>query len=157
VATVIQTTDRSDLSPIVLVSLRRLLMVGAMLFGLVSLVTYFVVPDMLMQSILISLASVSISAVALLPGLMKLDDTNSENPIDRQLQTAGALVTTIYAAMAIRVTGTVALFLLCRYQMDLPIQTIALFVCGWYALLTSAEVSLLARAAKSLTKNTESK
>jgi hypothetical protein len=52
--------------------------------------------------------------------------------------------------MGIRALGTVALFLLCRYQMGLSLHTLAMFVCGWYALLTSIEVALLAHNAKSL-------
>ena len=141
---------RSPITSIVITALRRLMLGWAAVFVVVSLVTYLIAPDVLVPSMLIAIASLIISVGALLPGWKLSQSENaSATPTDHYLGT-------IVAAMAIRVVGTVALFLLCRYEMGLPPQTIAFFVCGWYVLLTSFEVSLLARAAKSLTKNTES-
>ena len=52
--------------------------------------------------------------------------------------------------MIIRAVGTVALLVLCRYQMGLPVETIVLFVCGWYIALTAFEVYWLAQKAAGL-------
>jgi len=131
-------------------------------FALVSLATYLFAPEMLLQSAWIGLASGAVSAAALLPSFkldsFKLDRVNSvtnpEDLGDRQMREANAYTVSIFGAMAIRVTGTVALFLLCRYQMGLPLPMIALLVCGWYVLLTSVEVSLLARSTETLSAKT---
>jgi hypothetical protein len=58
------------------------------------------------------------------------------------------------AAMIIRVIGTVALLVVCRYEMVLPLETIVLFVCGWYLVLTGLEVHWLSGQAKNLNADT---
>jgi hypothetical protein len=131
--------------------LRRLLFLWAALFVPVSLTVYWLAPELLFQSIVIAVASGSIAALAMLPS-MQLGDSDQD-----PATLPGKHITTILVAMAIRVAGTVALFLFCRYQMGVPPQAIALMVCGWYVLLTSFEVSLLAHSAKLLTTSTESK
>jgi hypothetical protein len=126
-------------------SIRRIVIGWSLLFVLISAATYWLAPETLVVSMLIGLASGIVSVIALMPGA---NLTNSES---KSAGDATAFVTTIQAAMAIRVTGTVALFLLGRYQLGHPPQTIAIFVCGWYVLLTSFEVVLLAQSSKSLT------
>lgn len=141
---------QSPVALMVSVALRRLFVGWTFLFTTVSIATFMIAPDVLVPSMLIGIASLIVSVGALLPGwALRRTENDLATRTDHYLGT-------IVAAMAIRVVGTVALFLLCRYEMGLPLQTIAFFVCGWYVLLTSIEVSLLARAAKSLTKNTES-
>lgn len=141
---------RSPVATIVSLTLRQLMTGWAVLFVVVSLFTYFIASEMLATSVLIAIASLIISTGALLPGLKLSQSENAKaTPTDHYLRT-------IVAAMTIRVLGTVALLLVCRYEMGVPLQATALFVCGWYIVLTSIEVSLLARAANSLTKITES-
>lgn len=45
----------------------------------------------------------------------------------------------------IRLTGTVALFLSCRYHMATPTTWVAAMTIGWYVLLTFVDISVLAR------------
>ena len=66
------------------------------------------------------------------------------------------LFATCIGAMAIRTVGTVALFLGCRYQMGLPMETIAILVCSWYVLLTTSEVLLMAAGASEINARPES-
>ena len=91
--------------------------------------------------ILLGLASGLISVVALLPGLIL--DAPTSNPANR----AGVFLVACAAAMALRVMGTVALFVVCRYHMGLSLEILAIHVCSWYAFLTAIQVRFLARSA----------
>ncbi len=153
VASVIQPADTRTPSPagsIMFTLLPRLSSLWAILFAAVSLTVYWTVPELLWQSILIAVASGLISSAALLPSLQLGDSA------DAPAVAANKHFTAILVSMAIRVAGTVALFLFCRYQMGLPPGAIAAMVCGWYVLLTSFEVFLLARSMKLLTRSMES-
>jgi hypothetical protein len=130
--------------------LRRLLSLWLAMLLAVSLIVYAVAPELLLQSTLIALASGLISAVALVPYLKLIGPPVSQTTSDNQP------ILSIFLSMAIRVLGTVALFLFCRYQMGLPPRTVALMVCGWYAMLTSVEAFLLARRTNLLTTSRES-
>ncbi len=141
---------------IFIAALIRLLVCWLTMFVMVSLATYLIDREVLAEATLIALASGVISAMALLPGI-SMAFANFGSSGDQRPTVASKIVATIVAAMAIRVTGTVALLLLCRYQMVLPPRTMALFVGGWYAWLTSIEVYLLALSVKSLTTSTEIK
>jgi len=123
--------------------LRKLIAVWLVAAAVSFVVTWAIVPELIGASVLVAIWSGLISIAALLPG-RRLG--RSIHP----LGDAGALPTVIVLAMAIRVTGTVALLLFCRYQMDHQLPTLALLVGAWYLLLTSVEVSLLARGARSL-------
>ena len=70
----------------------------------------------------------------MLPGLL-------ESPA-----TATACIVNLMAGMPIRLVGTVALFLTCRYHMASSSEMIAGMTIGWYVLLTSIEVFVLARS-----------
>ncbi|MFK8110977.1 MAG: hypothetical protein AB8B91_02180 [Rubripirellula sp.] len=98
-------------------------------------------PELLQASMVISITSGLISAIALLPGLLLSRDATT-----RRSQ-AGVFMVACVAAMTIRTTGTVALLVACGYQMVIPLQTLAFFVCGWYVLLTSIEIIWLAKGA----------
>lgn len=155
-------------------AVRRLAAIWSIVTLIVSIATYLTVQEAFGASLIIAFASGIISAVALEPFrrvAYQMEMVQSVNRLaDGNQGVDSSLVTAFLAAMAIRVTGTVALFLLCSYElhnkMGLPQQRIALFVCGWYVLLTSAEVSLLVQSVrslgkislsqKSLTKKTES-
>ncbi len=49
------------------------------------------------------------------------------------------------AGMTLRLIGTVALFLTCRYHLAASTEMIAAMTIGWYIFLTSVEVTILAR------------
>lgn len=153
VASVVQPADSLTASPawsIMFMLLRRLFSLWAVLFMAVSLLVFWLAPNLISASMLIAVASGFISAIALLPCLRRTNASSNQTTSGEQQ------VAAIFLSMAIRVLGTVALFLFCRYQMGLPPQTVALMVCGWYALLTSFEVFLLARSPNLLTTSTES-
>jgi len=50
------------------------------------------------------------------------------------------------ASVLIRLAGTIALFMLCRYQMPPSQDVVAAWVLGWYAWLVLVEVVSLCRA-----------
>lgn len=151
------TTDDSSIAVIFVAALRRLVVGWSLLLALSLLVTALVDPALLVTAASIGVASGAISVLALAPGIWLggRGGLVAARP--------DSLIAAIVAAMAIRITGTVALLVLCRYQMGLPLTTIAAMVCGWYLLLTSLEVALLARgilwlaAGKTCTTGTESK
>lgn len=60
---------------------------------------------------------------------------------------AGAtpLLAAVVAGMFLRLVGTVALFLSCRYHLAASVVVIGTMTVGWYLYLTSVEVTTLAR------------
>ena len=73
--------------------------------------------------------------------------------IQRAGESSVALIGVV-AAMAIRFSGTVALFVVCRYHFGEESQSVAFLVILWYLSLTSIEVFSLARGIMSLDQNT---
>lgn len=49
----------------------------------------------------------------------------------------------LVAGVVIRLIGTVALFLTCRYHMATPMELVAAMTITWYVLLTSVDVAVL--------------
>ena len=97
--------------------------------------------DSIWAFVLLGLASGVVSFVALLPGVIL------GAPTSGLANRAGVFMVACAAAMALRVMGTVALFVVCRYQMGLSLETLAIHVCSWYAFLTAIQVRLLAKSA----------
>ena len=103
------------------------------------------------EALTVAIASLLIAYTAVLPGLFdnwvretgKADEaiTTGTRQSDRQLRQTGLLV----AGVMIRLLGTVALFLTCRYQMATPTEAVAAMTIGWYVLLTFVEVLVMAR------------
>lgn len=89
-------------------------------------------PALLSMAVIIAIASVLIACLSMLPGLL------------RRAQ-SGGIVVAVMAGIMIRLIGTVALFLTCRYHMASPVEMIAAMTIGWYVLLTSIEVFVLIR------------
>lgn len=96
-------------------------------------------PEWLTPSLLIAAASGSISLAALLPGAF-LQRSSGPNVSPSQLLMQAAM-----GAMAIRIVGTVALTALCQYHMGESMRPMAFLILGYYVVLTSAEVALIAR------------
>lgn len=131
----------------------RMLMVWAILMLFSSVAVYFSANDLFWPTTFIAVMSGLISICALIPGMtLASPKYPAESELSRQqrIQRSGLFLVGIQATMIIRVIGTVALLALCRYQMGLPVETIVLFVCGWYIALTAFEVFWLARKAVSL-------
>ncbi len=99
------------------------------------------VPRVIMATAVISLASGIVAVLAPCVGLV-LARKIIVDPADRF--SAYLLVAGI--AMAVRLLGTVALFLLCRYQMVHSVESVAAMVLGWYVLLTTVEIVGIANA-----------
>ncbi len=82
-----------------------------------------------------------VAVVALLPGLL-VAGWSTASPRGRA---ENDYSTPLMASVILRLVGTVALFLLCRYQMAAADELIAAVVVGWYVFLTIVEVTALAR------------
>ena len=96
-------------------------------------------PAFVAESLIVSVASVLISGLAIMPGLAS----------DRRARgTDGwnGFVAGCFGAMAIRMAGTIALLVMCRYQMRATDQLLALMIGGNYVVLTVAEVYHLAQS-----------
>ncbi len=91
--------------------------------------------------LVIAVASAAIACLAMLPGLIRWPQRLESDPTAMWQRLAVCL----FAGMAIRLAGTVALFLSCRYHMATSAEMIAGMTIGWYVLLTSIEVFVLAR------------
>ena len=128
----------------------RMLLVWAVLTGFSSVAVYFSATDLFWPTTFIAVMSGLISICALIPGMtLASPQFPVESKLSRQqrIQRSGLFLVGVQATMIIRVIGTVALLALCRYQMGLPVETIVLFVCGWYIALTAFEVFWLAKKA----------
>lgn len=95
---------------------------------------------MFSDSMIIAVASVAIACASMLPGLL----TRGGSRAHAQGQGSG-LAAGLFAGILIRLVGTVALFLTCRYHMASTTEMIAGMTIGWYLLLTSIEVFVLVR------------
>ena len=93
---------------------------------------------------LIAVASLTVSHASLVPALLAGRAMAHRAGCDRShvgQQQSGLMV----VGVMIRLTGTVALFLTCRYQMATPTTWVAAMTIGWYVLLTFVDISVLAR------------
>ena len=107
-------------------------------------------PELTWPTTMIAVLSGVISICALIPGMsLGTPEMMVECQLSRhqRIKRSGLFMVGALAAMIIRVVGTVALLVVCRYQMGLPLETIVFFVCGWYVALTAVEVFWLARNA----------
>jgi len=131
----------------------RMLLVWAALAVFSSVAVYCFAAELLWPTTFIAVMSGLISICALIPGMtLATPQFPVESKLSRQhrIQRSGLFLVGVQATMIIRVIGTVALLALCRYQMGLPVETIVLFVCGWYIALTGFEVLWLAKKASAL-------
>ena len=131
------------------VVLRRILLGWGFGFAAVLALVVWLSPGLLVSTVLISVASGLIAVAALCP-VMVSNDRRGESTLPSHRDTdqpgpSGELVAAFMIGIVVRLVGTVALFLLCRYQMGQHPEAIALLVGGWYVFLTSLEVVSLAR------------
>ena len=119
---------------------------AALLIGLVAAMQ----TQLLKETVVITLLSGLIGAASMIPGLvgewMPLMDPSSLAPKTAQ-DTNGkhSYIGPLFGGMILRLIATVALFVMCRYQMAAPLQWIAAMTIGWYVVLTTTEVILLSR------------
>ena len=95
----------------------------------------------LANAVLIGIGSGTIAVLSLTPGLV-IEFAHQDPRSDAASRDYMAAV---LAGILIRLLGTVALFLLCRYQMAPSADTIAGWVLSWYVLLTATEVVVLSK------------
>lgn len=131
-------------------AMARTALVSIAILGVVCVIVACIAPSQLIATVSISLASMFISAAALAPGMMfrvpgTVGKPNSTEKLNSQLLLLGVTI-----AMGVRFAGTVALFVVCRYQFGLTEGAVALHVCGWYAMLTSLEIFFLALGASAI-------
>lgn len=149
-------------------------------FAIVFAIAWSVAPDRLMGLdilgvLIVSVASGLIAALAIAPGLLVIVAASETNRTDlgsrgdeiggpeRGELSQGGMIERIgaafFAGMLIRLTGTVALFLMTSYYLvppDGPLQSrlatldtrVAIWVLGWHLVLLLAEVVSLARVLK---------
>lgn len=91
----------------------------------------------------ISLASGFLGLVAILPFSERAVRRFAGAAVVDVLQSQVGLFVAFSIGMGIRIVGTVALFLACRYQMVATDGEIAAFVLVWYLYLTLIEIALV--------------
>ncbi len=92
----------------------------------------------------LAVASLFFSYASLLPLKLGRDDRVDGVRADERAL-ASRRTSRLVAGVMIRLLGTVALFLTCRYHMATSAGVIAAMTIGWYVLLTSIEVVVVAR------------
>ena len=121
----------------------------AFLATILSTVMWFIVGEQVRETVTISLLSGLIALVSLVPGIV-----GEWVPIDASTESAESghdkkgrhdYISPLFGGIILRLVATVALFVLCRYQMAAPEQWIAVMVLGWYSVLMVVEVVLLAK------------
>ncbi len=95
---------------------------------------------LLNDAIVIAISSVLVACLAMLPGLFSR-------------RRSGGIIVNLMAGIPIRLVGTVALFLACRYHMASPSEVIAVMTISWYLLLTFIEVLVLVRQSPGLAES----
>lgn len=61
---------------------------------------------------------------------------------------AATLLASAVAVMSLRLVGTVALFLTCRYHLAASVEVVGSMTVGWYLYLTTVEVAAVAHESK---------
>lgn len=84
------------------------------------------------EVLVVAMGSLLVAHLSLLPGL-------------RLSVLGGGFYQAMLTGITIRMIGTVALFLSCRYQLASSADLLAGMVIGWYVLLTTIEVIALSR------------
>jgi hypothetical protein len=95
------------------------------------------------EALVIAVASGVIASLAMLPSL--LTSTGKTSPVTCSADRWSGISAAMMAGTVIRMIGTVALFLTCRYHMTSTTEMIAAMTIGWYVLLTAIEVIVLGR------------
>ncbi|MGB7327355.1 MAG: hypothetical protein WBD31_20940 [Rubripirellula sp.] len=141
-------------------ALRRVILTWLVAVSLGCVFQAWLAPQYMTLMTTVSLGSGIVCVFAMLPGILLQQPESANLSLSRGSRvavTAQLFMIGSVAAMAIRFTGTVALFVACRYQFGLSEKTIAIFVCLWYVLLTSLEIFFLARGAASIDSTPDSR
>lgn len=121
-------------------------LLGCGLAGLVAVSGVSQLSDQEIGTIALGSGVICIAAILpfSLPSLRRAEQDPPTQPPPADL----GLFVAFSVGMGIRVVGTVALLLACRYQMDAPIGQIAAMIVGWYVYLTLVEIILVAIQSK---------
>lgn len=117
--------------------------------ALVSLIAWLDV-GLLREAIVISLLNGLIAVISFAPGLVRewlpyLDPAEHARKIAQDANGKDNYIGSLFGGMILRLIATVALFVLCRYQMAAPLHWIAAMIIGWYVVMTTTEVFILAK------------
>lgn len=102
------------------------------------------------EAMVIAVASGIIGVIAMLPSLLSLRGIKHQTGQSSRSQRGLAehwtsIAAAVLAGTGIRMIGTVALILTCRYQMASTTEMIVAMTIGWYLLMTTIEVIALGR------------
>ncbi|MEM9586795.1 MAG: hypothetical protein AAGA03_05905 [Planctomycetota bacterium] len=89
----------------------------------------------------VSVGSLLVSILALVPGMLRFRNR------DQPMGDVEAGLLSVGSGMIFRLGGTVALFLCCRYHMATSDRVVAVWVLGWYLVLTTVELITIGRFA----------
>lgn len=120
-------------------------MVAWLLGLLATSLLFFGDRNLLFVSCLLAVCSGAIAFCSVLGGLLTAKSVESRRGEVATTADWTGLAAAVALGMSIRVLGTVALFLTCRYHMATSTEMIAGLTIGWYVYLTSVEVFVLAR------------
>ena len=129
------TTRAARLDPVFVHALKRVSAAWLIAACVVVSAQALIAPEHLAVVSVVSLASILVAALALMPGLLA----------DSQKSSQGDYSAPLMASVLLRLVGTVALFLLCRYHLAANDDLLAGIVIGWYVFLTVVEVVALVR------------
>ena len=134
---------------------RRVLAAWAVGCLVTALIVCFTDKSLFGPALLISLAS-GLIAIAAVYAVLQFSRNASGLSNVSGLSEGGSstdLVSSFMVATMVRLFGTVALFLWCRYQMGQPPVAIAALVSVWYVWLTCVEVVSLAKTTADLQRS----
>ncbi len=123
---------------------------GAMMVQMA--VVGFVWPDRADAAISVAIASLAIAIASLESGLRLVSAGHSDSG-SLAGQTAEAFLGAISAGTLIRLVGTIALLIWCRYHFEPLLGFLAFNVIGWYVVLTVTEVVSIVRRLENDTKS----
>lgn len=125
--------------------------IGAVSIGVVCMMAPQASPIEPLAAAAITIGSGLVATVAMLIGAMlnrslcppyhANDSVHAANP-------AAAMLASAVAGMLVRLVGTVALFMTCRYHLAASVEVVGSMTVGWYLYLTTVEVAALARELK---------
>ena len=102
-------------------------------------------PNHFKVSLVITVISGMIAMLSLAPGVIGEWSGQTDAKTNSDSYVRQNYLGPLFGGIVLRLVATVALFVLCRYQMADSIHWIASLTIGWYVVLTTTEVVLLVR------------
>ena len=139
------TSPQPSLIPAFRAAQRRALLVSVVLMAVACGLTAWLWIDKLVLVAAVGFCSGLLGLVSLEPGCHFKHSQSAEASVGFP----EAFFAAISAGLLIRLAGTVALFLWCRYHMPSSLEFCAAMVLGWYVLLTPVEILTVASELRS--------